>query len=267
MSLLNDNDLVSKITAPDPVITGLAVPDDWYSKESPVQASSVDLHIGDIYVPAQIGSDEGSSDRPKQIHTLDSGQTAIISTKEFLRLPDHIAAIGYPPSRVSVRGLLMTNPGHVDPGFVGPMRFTVINMGKAKYVLKHGKPIVTLLFLELTKNCVRNWFVRNNNKEAVCPNQEDIDRLSSDFLNVTERAEKIVEKAGIALNKYSRIAAVIVALLAAVSPWLLGVQDLKTRLASLESSLSVSQIQQELENVNRRLTDLEVKPKAENDEN
>jgi deoxycytidine triphosphate deaminase len=107
------------------------------------------LHIGNIYLPGSIGSVNGSADKPVELFALEPGQTAIVSTVEELALTEEIAAIGFPPSKVSVQGLLMTNPGHIDPGYSGPLRFTVINMGKSSYVLRRNDAIVTVLFIQL----------------------------------------------------------------------------------------------------------------------
>ncbi|HXH11371.1 MAG TPA: hypothetical protein VNP04_16615 [Alphaproteobacteria bacterium] len=53
----------------------------------------------------------------------------MVLTLEEFNLPGSIAVVGFPPSHVSFQGILMTNPGHVDPGYVGRMRFTVMKKG------------------------------------------------------------------------------------------------------------------------------------------
>jgi deoxycytidine triphosphate deaminase len=55
----------------------------------------------------------------------------------------------------------MTNPGHVDPGYSGLMRFTVINMGRENFDLLRGFTIVTLLFFEMSSPAKRDYGVRN----------------------------------------------------------------------------------------------------------
>src|SRR5207244_5336353 len=86
--------------------------------DSPVRGASLDLLIGEIFVPGIIDGKLGGSDRGKQTYALASGATAVVRTAETLRLPGDVAAIGFPPSTaVSLAGLLTTNPGHVDPGY------------------------------------------------------------------------------------------------------------------------------------------------------
>src|SRR5882762_7390489 len=152
MSLLRDHDLIGNITgkAETRYFEGVELPADPYSKESPVQASSIDLHIGDIFLPGTKKDQVGGVENPKSGYWLQTGETAVVTTKETLDFPGNIAGFGFPPSRVSFKGLLMTNPGHVDPGYNGVMRFTVINMAKEAYHLAQGDRIVRLLLFRMT---------------------------------------------------------------------------------------------------------------------
>src|SRR5580658_9219122 len=139
MKLLNDEMLCSYVNRPDPLLVkDLPEREDWFDKDSPVQPSSIDLHIGSILLPGTKLGMDGSEERPLSTRSLGPGETAIITTLETLNLPSNVAAIGFPPSSVSKQGLLMTNPGHVDPGYVGPMHFTVINMGREEFSLRKG---------------------------------------------------------------------------------------------------------------------------------
>ena len=88
----------------------------------------------------------------------------------------------------------MTNPGHVDPGYAGRMRFTVINMGSQDYILRQGDEIVTMLLIELSGSAQRDWLMRHGGNPAGPPTQNDIDRLSADFLDVDKRAAEISQR-------------------------------------------------------------------------
>ncbi len=191
MSLLRDEDLIANInaTAPAvPYVEGIVLPADPYSKDSPVQGASIDLHIGNIYLPGEKPGSEGGAQNPKSEYVLKTGETAVVTTRETLHLPGNIAALGYPPSRVSFKGLLMTNPGHVDPGYEGVMRFTVINMAKDPYPLERGKEIVTLLLFSMEHPAHSDWHQRNPGGSSL-PSQASISRLSRDFVDVEKRAK------------------------------------------------------------------------------
>jgi dCTP deaminase len=196
MRLLRDEELITNLTGPeaDQYITGVILPVDEYGKDSPVQASSIDLHIGTIYLPGTKESATGAA-TTKPDHVLKTGETAVVTTRETLHLPLNVAAFGFPPSSVSFKGLLMTNPGHVDPGYTGYMRFTVINMGKDPYPLNSGDPIVTLLIFLLDADVHRGWVARKGASQL--PSQRAVNRLSRDFVDVERRATGIARSQGI----------------------------------------------------------------------
>src|SRR5216683_926386 len=179
MSLIRDQDLIASVaTFADEV----ELPVDPYSKDSPVQGCSLDLHIGDIYLPGKKEDEIGGTQNPKLDVELETGATAVVTTKERLHLPGDVAGFGFPPSRVSFRGLLMTNPGHVDPGYEGVMRFTVINMAKEAYHLKRGDRIVRLLLFRMDKAAHADWRQRNP-EGSHPPAQTEINLLSEDFVD------------------------------------------------------------------------------------
>lgn len=189
---LNDEQLVGL----DPnIIKGLDRSGDLYGAKSQIQPASVDLSIGDIFLPQVPPGEPGSIQSPLTFHSLPAGHTAIVQTKEELDLPRDLAAIGFPPSsEVSVRGLLMTNPGHVDPGFKGRMKFTVINMGRESFHLNSGAIIVTLLFFRLDPPPKKTYPERNPTIRGGV-SEEQLSRLAKDFLNFERQAEDIVKQA------------------------------------------------------------------------
>lgn len=89
----------------------------------------------------------------------------------------------------------MTNPGHIDPGYVGPMHFTVINMGSQAYVLEQGAVIVTVLLLRLDSPARRDWLERQGGQAGDIPVETYIGRLSADFIDFENRAKKIATDA------------------------------------------------------------------------
>ncbi len=51
MSIQSDHEIVGLLTAASPILTDFPKPSDWYAKDSLVQPSSLDLHVGTIFVP------------------------------------------------------------------------------------------------------------------------------------------------------------------------------------------------------------------------
>ena len=67
MSLLRDQDLVASIDVKPPAVpyvVGVELPADRYSADSPVQGTSIDLRIGNIYLPSKKRISWGESRTP-----------------------------------------------------------------------------------------------------------------------------------------------------------------------------------------------------------
>jgi deoxycytidine triphosphate deaminase len=269
--LLKDDQIEPLVDGANPIILGITKPANWYSEESPLQASSIDLRIGRIFLPESKKDGPGGEGAPLDQHILRPGRTAAVTTLEELKLPRNMAAIGFPPSRVSFQGILMTNPGHVDPGYQGPMRFTVINMGSQDYVLRKSDAIVTLLLLRLSGEAKVDWLARRNGRPGGQPTQKDFDRLSADFLDVDRRATAIaseavnkaelqIKRAQIRVPIYAAVASIIIGLLTVASTlikpaWVEPLQQVKESIAELKATRDVDGLRrrvQELEELMRK---------------
>jgi deoxycytidine triphosphate deaminase len=267
VKLLKDDELVQHVTGADPIVLGLATPANWYSVDSPVQPSSIDLHIGEIFLPGTTEKDRGGASQPLSEHILKSGQTAVVVTGEEVRLPGHLAGIGFPPSHVSFKGILMTNPGHVDPGYSGHLHFTVINMGRQDYVLRRDDAIVTLLLIELSDAAHRNWLQRRAGTTSASSTQENLRRLAPDFVDVEQRAtaiaEKAVQSAELRVKLWQVWAPVVGTLVAAavglfltwVEPARKELQKMQTEVAELKSKVAVEELKTRLDQVERLLNE------------
>lgn len=199
---------------------------------SPIQPASVDLSVGDIALPE-------ASNGPTIVrlgYELQPGHTAIVTTLETLTIPPTHAGIAMPASGPARRGLLMTNPGHVDPGFEGALSFTVINMGREAYQLNQGDTLATMMLFECKTACAEDWRARNASGPAGA--MAAIDLLSRDFLDVERRAKKVADDR---YRKWSLIVpglAAFVALLAVLGTAYFTSQQTNAQNARLEDRLN-----------------------------
>jgi hypothetical protein len=197
------------------------------------------------------------------------GQTAVLTTTETLNMPANVAGVGFPPSSVSIKGLLMTNPGHVDPGYAGPMHFTVINMGRLPYTLRIGDRICTLLLFELDSDVQADWRHRSGLPASATSStghpaglgEKEVNRLAKDFVDVEKRAKEIAKdtvrraKWGAAL--YAGVFSVGIAVVSQFVPYYLGgieeskknyavaskeVEFLKERVVALEQKMTLAPV-------------------------
>lgn len=118
--VLNDAEIL-KLLAKDLVSGGVKLPADPYVKDSQVQPASFDLTVGRVFTPCTEEQNKHGEPVGETQYILKPGRTAIVLTREELKMPSNLVAIGFPPSKdMSARGILMTNPGQVDPGYEGP---------------------------------------------------------------------------------------------------------------------------------------------------
>jgi deoxycytidine triphosphate deaminase len=267
---LNDSELVATLEETD-LLKGVDIGEgeDRFDADAPVQPCSVDLRIGGIYIPGTHPPEPGSAGLPKEGVVLGPGRTAVITTLEECNFPSHIGAIGFPPNSVSSKGILMTNPGHVDPGYRGPMSFTVINMGSEDYTLLEGKRIVTLLFFKLQESAKRDLTARGKGSFAGVSGLLSI--LSPDFLGIDRRVR---EASASEENRTRRVAlwtplvigflAVVVTLLASTVPLRGEVSDLKANTAALGEVRELEEEVQKLQgNLDQEGMPLPVEAKGE----
>jgi hypothetical protein len=106
----------------------------------------------------------------------------------------------------------MTNPGHIDPGYAGRMRFAVINVGKADYPLKRGDQIVTLLLFRSERAPLSDWGERNPLSKPIRPTQNRINRLSRDFVDLESRTRKLIFQTALFASAISGFLAVFLTL-------------------------------------------------------
>lgn len=266
MSVLND-DALSQALSNEPPLASDTDPTDRGRKDSKIQPASVDLTIGKIIVPGIDDERPGSLDVPREELALEQGQTAVVVTLETLSVPNDISAIGFPPSSVSVAGLLMTNPGHVDPGYAGPLKFTVINMGREPYQLKKGDPIVTLVFVRMIAAArvpYNSLLPPRRSSAGAQLNEELLERLSHDFMDIDKRARRLaaeeVRKAQLTVPIISAIAgAILSGLLTFFATYWKPVDELKDRLTKIESRVDAIGSKADLGTIDKRLETLEKK--------
>jgi len=254
----------------------------WASKDSPVQPASLDLHVGYIYVPGTEPDHLGAENRGATCFTIAPGHSVIVSTYEKLTIPSHLGGIVFPPSALSSKGILVANIGHIDPGFSGQLRFTIINMGGKEFPLERGRDTVaTLLLFNLDKPCESSWGSRR--PSAVTkgePTRDELDSLSKDFADMEARISQVTKKTVNRMQfRFGLIAALLPIVLGIWTVWaatgqFLGnkidanqtaIVELRERVAQTTASSSNDRVETQaqmrrltegLEEANRRISEL-----------
>jgi dCTP deaminase len=174
----------------------------WNAADSPIQPASIDLHVGHIYVPGTPPGSLGGEGRGALSHVLRPGDSVVVSTYERISLPAWLGGIVFPPSKLSSSGILVANIGHIDPGFQGQLRFTLINMGASDYPLERGVAAVgTLMLFRLSSRSTAPWSMRHGAKVSKGePGKAETDVLAKDFADIESRSARIAKET---VNKLS----------------------------------------------------------------
>jgi deoxycytidine triphosphate deaminase len=117
-------------------------------KTENVKGCSYDLRIGTIFRNDQIIT-KLDGDNSNLVNLLPS-EIITILTYEEVNLPTTICGTVFSINRNSSSGLLILNPGHIDPGYKGPISICAINLSNETKPLYIGKEIFTIYFHELT---------------------------------------------------------------------------------------------------------------------
>lgn len=242
--MLNDREIYDAIGSGELRLENAAITDGDFGKDAPVQPASLDLHVGEIFLPlvrrpkglrsvlAFFGSQ--AAPRGRLEYDLKQGETAFIRTREKIYLGSSLSAFGFPPTEVSTAGVLMTNPGHVDPGYQGHLHFTVVNMGKEPFVLKSDNRIVTLLLVRLSHPPTADFAARRGGLINPLDPTSALLSLSQDFLDIEGRASQIAHRRireAELRSKYGTpiLVALITALSAIGGGFVLGLFDLASK--------------------------------------
>jgi deoxycytidine triphosphate deaminase len=201
MSALNDRQLLELLATRPTIVEGLREPADiaerdnpnskWYAGWSPIQAASIDLRVGSIFVPGTDGKRGGSVDQPLSEHRLKPGDTVLVQTAERFDLPNDIAGIGVAPFKFAAKGMLVTAVGHIDPGYKGPLRLTIINMANEEQTILAGEHVATVMLLRLNEPAIAGYAKRSKGRADLTT--EILTKLPKDFLNINERTLKLID--------------------------------------------------------------------------
>jgi len=144
--ILTREDIIAEIAAGRLMVNG--TPDN-------AEPASYDLTIGTIFRDGQvIEASHPSAGTPV---LLEPGEVISMYTKERLNLGNDIAGTVYARNGQSSKGLLVLNPGHIDPGFKGRVTVRAINLRKTKLPITLNDKIFTIVFERLPKPTARGY--------------------------------------------------------------------------------------------------------------
>lgn len=192
MSFLSNEDLKPFLLSPVPLVSGLREPLTTLDGSGPLEACAIKLRVGRIL---QMSPGEPALARMLEHNSasLKQGEMTFVLTEEVITLPSDIGAFMFSKSGgISERGILITNTGHVDPGYKGKLRFAVINMGNDLFTIRTGDYLVKIIFFKLGRPCDPDWGHMHSPLSE--PTEKDLRPLGREFAAFAERSREIAKK-------------------------------------------------------------------------
>jgi len=105
--------------------------------EDSFQGCSYDLRIGSAFIGKKIISKDHNVEKwwttsKKWEISVEPSEIITILTLEEISLPNYISATVFAMNSFSSTGFLILNPGHIDPGYKGPVSICAINLRTCK---------------------------------------------------------------------------------------------------------------------------------------
>lgn len=230
-----------------------------------LQPASYDMRVGSVFRDGQV-IDAAHSKSSEQI-SLEPGEVITMTTLESLNMPPGIAGTAYAINAQSSEGLLVLNPGHVDPGYKGYLTVLAINMRRVPYVVSRKDKIFTIVFQRLDKDAVpaysnkggsREDKERDLNKKVVEKSVSSLSGLISIRAPFTrpEDVDRLVSKhwatwATMGMSVVTVVASVVAAIFAVVAllrtPAAMGSTDGANRLSPATAASTVASSQTAVE--------------------
>jgi len=229
-----------------------------------LRPASIDLSVGRIFVPPD---DDKESPSSVTNYVVPVGGTLVVETMETLNIPATHAGLMFPKSStLAEKGILITNFGCVDPGYQGPLKFVVINLGRRAFGFRRGDRIVTLALFKLDETAKPDYqtFIRD---KPVGPSLEETCKLlAHDFVEVERRANREAKRTvlnsalgfGVVISLFIVIPSVLIALAPPLLEKKFSYGQYDIRLDEIEEQLETKfqSIDQDFRKINREFQEL-----------
>nr|WP_283105215.1 hypothetical protein [Shewanella seohaensis] len=143
-----------------------------YAANNDISRSNVDVNVSGL-----------------DVIDLHPGQTVVIQVAEKFNFPFDVGGVIFPPNSMSKSGVIMTNPGHIDPLFSGYISVYLVNMGKSPVKLRKGDKVATLLLFFIDGECDSDF----KSISGAGVSKEQVLTLSKDFANLDIRMPDLLE--------------------------------------------------------------------------
>lgn len=158
-----------------------------------IDCAAYNLRVGKCYFCT---SQDEKSYQPQR--SLDSGETFVIPpgqfafliTREEVSIPDNALAFISMRTLKKFQGLINVSGFHVDPGYKGPLVYSVFNAGPTNIDISEGEKLFKIWFCDLDEKS-RQEYVYTGKKASI--NNDLVKGMSGKVLSLRDLSEKIYE--------------------------------------------------------------------------
>jgi deoxycytidine triphosphate deaminase len=207
------------------------------NSERHVKRASLDLTIGEIYIPEKKEDERGGFNKPRFELSLNQGETALIKTAEALVLSLQRVGLASIPASLATKGALATNPGMIDPGWDDNLHVTIINMSNEPLLLKRGDRVLRVMVFDVGYDIDGEYSGTPTNMKDV------IGVLSADFMDFSGRIKKEVALQEVKGKWLQAIFPVVAAVIGAFVAYAATVKNTNDRIDQLNGKIVELQAQ------------------------
>jgi dCTP deaminase len=119
------------------------------------------------------------------------GQFGLLTTQETLRIPPDVFALISIRASIKFQGLVNVSGFHVDPGFVGPLKFAVYNAGSQPIVLDQGQRAFMIWLTSLDESDVDPYRAKTSGTPVI--GAADVARIQGEVASPAALKKRIDE--------------------------------------------------------------------------
>ena len=192
MSLLSNTEIAKRIFERKEIVA-LSVDGDTQFARKLLQPASIDVTVGEIFLPPGTNDDRQEVIPFKDHLMLKVGAAVLVRSEQKLMMPSSIGGFVFPKNgHFALKGVLITNFGHIDPGFEGYLKFTVINMGREPLRLEVGLPIACIVLFDLSSPANPDWKSQSRHDTENYESHAKV--LPRDFMDIEATVSRVAKE-------------------------------------------------------------------------
>jgi len=159
--------------------------------EGRVKSAAYEMAVGSEAFVTSNASDKTQLSPGAKV-VIPPGQFGLLTTQEKLRIPTDVIALISIRASIKFQGLVNVSGFHVDPGYVGPLKFAVYNAGSQPIVLDQGQAVFMIWFTSLDA-ADANPYNKPKGDGTVVITAEDVTRIQGEVASPAALKKQIDE--------------------------------------------------------------------------